>query len=145
MAIATFFVLFGWGMLVRRRVGVRLWRALLRMAESGTFSAGLLGAGLQLVSMAAYGGATAIGLALAGATGSRWPAAVVIGLAGLLHMPIVVGALPDRHDHYADARGILEAAGATPAQGRAATRVAGPFAFLGASLTVSCLFAAFDV
>jgi hypothetical protein len=143
-AILTLVALWVWGLFVRRRAGVRLWRTLLPIAGTGTRKAGLLGAGLQLASMAVYITAVALGLWLAGATGDRWPAGVVIGLAGLLHVPIVVGALPDRHDYYADARDLVETAGGTPAQAHAATRAGGPFAFLGAALTAGGLLAAFD-
>ncbi|MEV5753398.1 hypothetical protein AB0L00_36730 [Actinoallomurus sp. NPDC052308] len=144
MPLVTFFALFGWGMLLRRKVGERLWRSLLRIGGTGSPSAALLAAGVQLAAMAGYATALAIGLALVDATGSRWPAVLVTGLAGLVHIPVAAGALPDRREPYADARRILRAAGATPAQARAATRTAGPFAFVGMGLIVGGLLAAFD-
>ncbi|SEG72576.1 hypothetical protein SAMN04489712_11015 [Thermomonospora echinospora] len=146
LVVAVALLLVGWGALVRRRVGLRVWRPLLRRVPDSALAAGLFAVGLQLAAMIAYGCAVALGLSLGDATGMSWPAPTVIGLAGLLQAPIVMMAMPDRGaGPYAEVRAMLEDAGATGAQGRAAAWAGGPAAFLAMGLIVGSLFAAFDV
>ncbi|ROO86596.1 hypothetical protein EDD29_4169 [Actinocorallia herbida] len=128
MAVVLVFVLLFqliWGHTQRVRFRTALWRPLLPVARDSTLRAALLALALQAESGLAYLAVAVLGALAADALGAPWLALAVVALAGLLYWPVITMAVPDKSTYYAEVRAALAAAGATPAQQRAAAWTGG--------------------
>lgn len=133
------------GYVARQRLGVWTWRHLLRVVGTSVSRAGLVAFGLQTVSLAVYAMCVWVAIRLMDHTHAQWPPVVMLAIVGLLQMPVTLLNLPNKRSRpYADIREIIESAGATRAQAKAAAWAGGPVAIAGFVCAIVGLFAVLE-